>query len=111
MAALATMAVAAHETSTDATEDEYESSADRAARLEQERLDRIEREKREEAARIRKAEEERKAAEESRRKAAEEAERKRKEHEAWLKMTPEQRQGIAIKKMWISPCKEWMCQQ
>lgn len=32
------------------------------------------------------------------------------EKEAWLKMTPHERQAITIKKMWIAPCKEWMCQ-
>ena len=39
-----------------------------------------------------------------------EAERKRKEKAEWDAMTPKQREAIAIKKLWISPCKEWMCQ-
>ena len=38
------------------------------------------------------------------------AERKRKEKAEWDAMTPKQREAIAIKKLWVSPCKEWMCQ-
>ena len=57
---------------------------------------------REEAAR-QKAIDERNAAEAA-------AERKRKEKAEWDAMTPKQREAIAIKKLWVSPCKEWMCQ-
>lgn len=38
------------------------------------------------------------------------AERKRKEKADWDAMTPKQRESIAIKKLWVAPCKEWMCQ-
>lgn len=49
-----------------------------------------------------------KAAAELRAKEAEIA-RKQAEKEAWLKMTPDEREAITIKKMWIAPCKEWSC--
>lgn len=35
---------------------------------------------------------------------------KAEENVEWDAMTPKQREAIAIKKLWISPCKEWMCQ-
>lgn len=60
------------------------------------------------------AEERRKAAEEARKVAelrAAEAERLRlqQEKEAWLKMSPDERVAVTIKKMWVAPCKDWMC--
>ena len=33
-----------------------------------------------------------------------------KEKADWDAMTPKQRESIAIKKLWVAPCKEWMCQ-
>ena len=31
------------------------------------------------------------------------------EKAAWDAMTPKQREAIAIKNMWIAPCKDWSC--
>lgn len=74
-----------------------------------EEANRIEREKiRIEKEKIR-AEEERQAKILAERNAAIAAEKKRQEKAAWDAMTPKQREDIAIKKLWISSCKEWTC--
>lgn len=99
--AVAGLAVA---TATNAHADERDhrdEALEEANRIEREKL-RIEKEK----ARV---EAEHQAKLQAERQAAINVERKRAEKAAWDAMTPKQREDIAIKKLWISSCKEWSC--
>lgn len=92
------VAAAAHEDH----HDDGESEAERRIKAQLEERERQERIAEEKAA-AEKRELERKRLE------AERLARIKAEKEAWLKMSPSEREAVTIKKMWIAPCKSWLC--